>query len=65
MYDVYGPGALLENETRLYDLASDPGQQHKLDDPAGERRLADLMRRLMRENDAPAEALARVDLGGA
>jgi arylsulfatase A-like enzyme len=62
MYDVYGPGALLENETRLYDLVSDPGQKRSLHDPAQERRLADTMRRLMRENDAPREAYARVDL---
>ena len=25
-HDKYGPGGLLEDETRLYDLASDPGQ---------------------------------------
>ena len=26
MYNNYGPGALLENDTRLYDLRADPGQ---------------------------------------
>jgi arylsulfatase A-like enzyme len=62
MYSVYGPGALLEDETRLYDLASDPGQERKLADPAQERRLAEMMRRLMQANDAPEEAFARVEL---
>ena len=62
MYDVYGPGALLEDETRLYDLVADPGQEHPLRDAAAEARLAALMRQLMVANDAPAEALARVGL---
>ena len=62
MYDVYGPGAMLEDETRLYDLASDPGQEHPLEDPAQETRLAALMRRLMQANCAPAEAFARIGL---
>ncbi len=62
MYDVYGPGALLEDETRLYDLAADPGQQHPIEAPAEEARLAALMRTLMLANDAPGEALARIGL---
>ena len=33
MFDNYGPGALLENETRLYDLANDPGQTTPLSSP--------------------------------
>lgn len=61
MYDNYGPGALLENETRLYDLQADPGQQQPLSDPGEEARLAALMRRLMRTADAPEEAFARPD----
>jgi arylsulfatase A-like enzyme len=63
MYDVYGPGALLEDETRLYDLAADPGQDRPLHDPAQEARLSELMRRLMTENEAPTEAFARLGLG--
>jgi hypothetical protein len=62
MYNVYGPGCLLENETRLYDLASDPGQQHRLDDAAIERRMMVLMRDLMVADHAPPEALRRVGL---
>ncbi len=63
MYNNYGPGALLESDTRLYDLATDPGQQNPLRGSPEERRLRDLMVRLMRANDAPAEAYARLDLG--
>ena len=62
MYNVYGPGCLLENETRLYDLATDPGQQRRLDDAATEKRMMALMRDLMVADHAPPEALRRVGL---
>ena len=62
MHKNYGPGCLLEDETRLYDVEADPGQERPLDDPATERRLLGLMRELMVANDAPPEALARVGL---
>ena len=62
MFDMYGPGALLEDETRLYDLATDPGQDRPVRDSPAEGRLAELMRRLMQANDAPAEAFARIGL---
>ncbi len=60
----YPPGTLLEDTTRLYDLETDPGQEHPLEDAAVERRLMGLMAELMVENDAPPEALARVQLEG-
>ena len=63
MYNNYGPGGLLENETRLYDLKTDPGQEQPLQDEALEARMADLMRELMQANEAPPEALTRVRLG--
>lgn len=62
MYDTYGPGALLEDETRLYDLTADPGQETPLDDPALEVRMADLMTVLMQAADAPPEAFHRLSL---
>jgi hypothetical protein len=62
MFDVYGPGALLEDETRLYDLAADPGQERPLRDAAAEARMATLMRRLMQTNGAPGEAFTRLGL---
>ncbi len=62
MYDTYGPGALLEDDTRLYDLESDPGQEAPLADAATEARLVDLMLALMRANHAPPEAFTRLGL---
>jgi arylsulfatase A-like enzyme len=58
----YGPLALLEDETRLYDTQADPGQERPLADPAQEARLAALMARLMAANHAPPEAFARLGL---
>jgi arylsulfatase A-like enzyme len=60
MFDNYGPGALLENETRLYDLANDPGQMTPLSSPDVEAAMTLLMHDLMRANDAPPEAYARI-----
>jgi len=65
MYHNYGPGSLLQNQTVLFDLASDPGQERPLQDPAVEARMASLMRELMTANDAPPEAFARIALEGA
>jgi hypothetical protein len=62
MFYNYGPGQMLENDTRLYDLESDPGQEKPLDDAAAEARMIDYMTALMRANDAPAEAFARLKL---
>jgi arylsulfatase A-like enzyme len=58
----YGPGSLLEDETRLYDLQTDPGQEKSLTDAALEARLSVLMSQLMTANHAPAEAYARLGL---
>jgi hypothetical protein len=62
IYFNYGPGSLIENDTRLYDLVADPGQQHPLHDGMQEQRLAGLMAQLMAANDAPQEAFKRLDL---
>ena len=61
-FDVYGPGAMLEDETRLYDLRADPGQERPVADPAQEARLAGIMARLMSANHAPPEAFTRLAL---
>jgi hypothetical protein len=62
MFDNYGPGALLESETRLYDLVDDPGQESPLEAPEIESAMALLMGDLMRANAAPPEAFARLGL---
>jgi hypothetical protein len=62
MYNNYGPGAFIENDTRLYDLQTDPGQDKPIRDPAQEHRLLALMARLMAEDDAPPEAFRRLEI---
>ena len=62
MYDTYGPGAFIEDDTRLYDLASDPGQSIPVDDAGQEKALARRMSALMDTLDAPPEAYARLSL---
>jgi arylsulfatase A-like enzyme len=62
MFSNYGPGALLENETRLYDLERDPGQSAPLSNARIEARMAGLMRELLAANDAPPEAFRRLQL---
>ncbi|WP_354586896.1 sulfatase [Puniceicoccus vermicola] len=48
----------------LYDVQEDPTQSTPLDDPEVVERLSQLMAKLMRECDAPAEQLARVGCNG-
>ena len=62
MYNNYGPGALLENDTRLYDLQADPGQAKPVQNSEHAARLEDVMVRLMRANEAPPEAFQRLGL---
>ncbi len=62
MYSNYGPGALLEDDTRLYDLQNDPGQEKPIADAAAEARLTKMMTALMRANHAPPEAFSRLGL---
>ena len=62
MYKNYGPGCLLESETRLYDVEADPRQEAPLDDPELEAQMVEHMRALMVANDAPKEAFTRLAL---
>ena len=48
--------------TELFDLKNDPGQTRPLKDAAVEKRMIALMKRLMKENDAPKEQFARLGL---
>ena len=62
MYNNYGPGALLESDTRLYDLAADPGQEK----PIARLRASSAARRpdgaADAANEAPPEAFQRLGL---
>lgn len=42
----------------LFDLRDDPQQQHPIHDEAIEARMINLLIRLMKENDAPANGIA-------
>ncbi len=48
--------------TRLYDLATDPAQEHPLDDGAGEARMVTALRELMAATAAPPEQFQRLGL---
>lgn len=48
--------------TRLYDLQSDPRQEHPIDDPAIEARLLALLDKEMKAVDAPAEQWQRLGM---
>jgi arylsulfatase A-like enzyme len=61
-FGIYGPGGLLEDETRLYDLQKDPGQDRPLDDPGLEAKMLLLMKDMMHANDGPPEAFVRLGL---
>jgi len=60
MFNNYGPGALLESDTRLYDIEVDPGQATPLASPEMERFMVSAMARLMLANQAPPEAFVRL-----
>ena len=62
MYRNYGPGALVDCETVLFDLRTDPDQLAPIRDPAVEDHLSRQMAAMMAATDAPPEAFARVGL---
>lgn len=62
MYYNYGPGCLLEKDTRLYDLVKDPGQETPLENEALRVEMTKLMIDLMDQNDAPPEVYERLEL---
>ena len=58
----FPPKALMEFGTLLYDLETDPSQEHPIQDEEIEERMQRNMVRLMRENDAPKEQYVRLGL---
>lgn len=51
-----------QRETLLFDLATDPAQEHPLHDPTVEAYMIEHLVRLMHENDAPPEQFERLGL---
>jgi arylsulfatase A-like enzyme len=62
MYDTYGPGAFIENDTRLYDLQNDPGQSSPLKSDSIATQMTATMTSLMQTYDAPPEAYRRLSI---
>jgi len=48
--------------TLLFDLGTDPAQEHPVDDPAIELRMLRLLARQLHENDAPASQFERLGI---
>lgn len=46
----------------LFDLQNDPGQNIPIDQPEVEERLKAAMKRLLQQNEAPAELYERIQL---
>ena len=62
MYDIFGPGAFIENNTRLNDLAPTSARKNPF---ATSRLLGGLIGSdLMVANQAPPEAFTRLALSG-
>ncbi len=65
-YYVFRPGKNIKGVNSfghlLFDLRDDPQQQHPIHDEAIEARMINLLIRLMKENDAPAEQYRRLGL---
>jgi len=59
LHRYHGPGSMIDDDTRLYDLQTDPGQQVRFNHPASEQRMIGLMLELMKANHAPPEAHER------
>lgn len=57
-----GKGTPHKFGTLLFDLASDPAQEHPLKDEQLEQRMIEKMVRLMKENDCPEEQYERLGL---
>lgn len=62
MNTSYGPGVLLESETRLFDLANDPGQASPMQNPELETEFCIEMARMMAALEAPSEAYERIEI---
>ncbi|SHH64494.1 sulfatase [Pollutimonas bauzanensis] len=57
-------GGYEDTTTVLYDLETDPEQQHPFRDEAIENRLLESMSNIMQANEAPAEAFIRLGIPG-
>jgi arylsulfatase A-like enzyme len=61
-YALHGPAAQHDTVTVMFDLTTDPGQEHPLADEVVHARLCREIVRLMKQNDAPPEYFDRLGL---
>jgi arylsulfatase A-like enzyme len=64
-YQSHGPAKIVDTETVLFDLQSDPQQLTPIPDRAIEAQLATYMSLCLQEQDAPREVYRRLALTGA
>ncbi len=58
----FPPRCLMDYGTLLYDLETDPEQNHPIHDPEVEERMIQNMVKLMKQNEAPEEQYTRLGL---
>lgn len=61
-FAAHGPGAVVDQQTVLFDLRDDPGQHAPYRDAATEARLSEAIASEMERHDAPKEAFRRFAL---
>tara|TARA_B100001093_G_scaffold514124_1_gene587476 strand:- start:2313 stop:3197 length:885 start_codon:yes stop_codon:yes gene_type:complete len=62
IHQYYGPGCMIENDTRLYNIIDDPKQQKMINDPKTESMMTEYISQLMKWNQAPPEAFTRLQI---
>ena len=60
-HSYHFPEKMEETQSAIYDVLSDPHQSKKIKDPDVKERLDAELLRLIKENDAPTEALRRME----
>jgi hypothetical protein len=62
IHKYYGPGCMIENDTRLYNIIDDPKQLKVIEDSKIESIMTEYISQLMKWNQAPIEAFTRLQI---
>ena len=60
-HSYHFPEKMEETQSAIYDVLNDPNQSKKIEDPKVKSKLNSELLRLIKENDAPTEALMRME----
>jgi hypothetical protein len=60
-HSYHFPEKMEETQSAIYDVLNDPNQSKKIEDPKVKSKLSLELLRLIKENDAPTEALMRME----